>query len=144
MRGPFLWVLTFALFASSAHADALVTTRVIKAGSILQQADLTIVDADIHGALSDPQAVAGQEARQTIYPGRPILPDQIGPPAVVERNQIVGLAFIAGGLAITTEGRALARGGVGDVIRVLNLASRNTVQGQVMPDGTVRVSPPQG
>ena len=110
----------------------------------MQQADLTIVDADIHGALSDPQAVAGQEARQTIYPGRPILPDQIGPPAVVERNQIVGLAFIAGGLAITTEGRALARGGVGDVIRVLNLASRNTVQGQVMPDGTVRVSPPQG
>ena len=144
MRVPYLWVLPFALFAASAHADALITTRVIKAGSILQQADVTIVDADIPGALSDPQAVAGQEARQTIYPVRPILPDQLGPPTAVERNQIVSLAFIAGGLAITTEGRALARGGVGDVIRVLNLASRNTVQGQVMPDGTVRVSPPQG
>jgi flagellar basal body P-ring formation protein FlgA len=144
MRVPCLWVLPFALYTASAHADALITTRVIKAGSILQQADVTIVDADIPGALSDPQAVTGKEAKQTIYPGRPILPDQLGPPTVVERNQIVGLAFIAGGLAITTEGRALARGGVGDVIRVLNLASRNTVQGQVMPDGTVRVSPPQG
>ncbi len=144
MRLQCLWMMPLAFLSLSAHAEAIVTTRVIKAGSVMHLEDLTVVKANIPGALGDPQAVAGQEARQTIYPGRPIRADQIGPPAVIERNQIVGLAFIAGGLAITTEGRALARGGVGDVIRVLNLSSRNTVQGQVMPDGTVRVSPPQG
>lgn len=144
MRGLLGYILPLGLLATAAHADAIVTTRVIKAGTILQLQDLTIVEADIPGAVTDPQFVAGQEARLTLYPGRPIRADQLGPPAVVERNQIVGLAFIAGGLAITTEGRALARGGVGDVIRVLNLSSRNTVQGLVMPDGSVRVGPPQG
>jgi flagellar basal body P-ring formation protein FlgA len=144
MRDWLLSIPPILALAGPAQADAIVTTRVIKAGSILQPADLTVVEADIPGALSDPGAAAGQEARITIYPGRPIRADQLGPPAVIERNQIVGLAFVAGGLAITTEGRALARAGVGDVIRVLNLSSRNTVQGQVMPDGTVRVGPPQG
>jgi flagellar basal body P-ring formation protein FlgA len=49
------------------------------------------------------------------------------------------LRYAAGPLAITTEGRALARGGAGDVIRVLNLSSRNTVTGRVQPDGAVSV-----
>lgn len=144
MRGLKICLLPLCLLTTGAHADALVTTRVIKAGTILQLQDLTIVHADIPGAVTDPQFVAGQEARLTLYPGRPIHANQLGPPAVIERNQVVGLSFIAGGLAITTEGRALARGGVGDVIRVLNLSSRNTVQGLVMPDGSVRVGTPQG
>lgn len=144
MRWAIIGLVFLPAFADAALADALVTTRVIKAGAIIQLDDLTVVEADIPGALTDAQGVAGQEARVAIYPGRPIRADQLGPPAVVDRNQLVSLAYVAGGLAITTEGRALGRGGVGDVIRVLNLSSRSTVQGQVMPDGTVRVSPPQG
>jgi hypothetical protein len=72
---------------------------------------------------------------------RPVRAADLGPPAVVERNQIVGLAYRSGGLAILTEGRALARGGVGDVIRVMNLASRATVTGTIGPDGLVAVGP---
>jgi flagellar basal body P-ring formation protein FlgA len=144
MRWALLGVLILPSLAHGVFADALVTTRVIKAGTIIQPDDLTVVKADIPGAISDLLTVAGQEARVTIYPGRPIRSDQLGPPAVVDRNQVVSLGYIVGGLSITTEGRALARGGVGDVIRVLNLSSRNTVLGQVMPDGSVRVGPPQG
>jgi flagella basal body P-ring formation protein FlgA len=61
---------------------------------------------------------------------------------VVDRNQIIPLAYAAGDLTILTEGRALARGGVGDVIEVMNLSSRNKVLGQIGPDGVVRVGPP--
>ena len=43
------------------------------------------------------------------------------------------------GLRILTEGRALARGGVGDVIRVMNLSSRTTVSGRIAADGSVHV-----
>ena len=35
--------------------------------------------------------------------------------------------------------RALARGGGGDRIRVMNIASRSTVSGVIAPDGTVTV-----
>jgi flagella basal body P-ring formation protein FlgA len=79
----------------------------------------------------------GQEAQVTLYAGRPIRAEDIGPPAIIERNQIVPLAYGSGGLSILTEGRAMARGGAGDVIRVMNLESRTTVTGQIQPDGTV-------
>jgi flagella basal body P-ring formation protein FlgA len=42
-------------------------------------------------------------------------------------------------LRIAADGRALGRGAAGAHIRVMNLASRNTVGGEVQPDGTVHV-----
>ena len=48
-----------------------------------------------------------------IYAGRPVRPGDLGPPALVERNQLVPLVYQPGGLAISTEGRALGRGGGG-------------------------------
>ena len=125
----------------TALADSLVATRTIRAHSVVQADDVTLVAAAIPGALTSPDAALGLEARVAIYAGRPIKSADLGPPALIDRNQIVTLAFQSGGLAILVEGRALARGGVGDVIRVMNLASRSTVSGHVTADGTVRVGP---
>ena len=71
------------------------------------------------------------------------LPDGAEEPQIslVDRNEIVALSFKSGGLAILTEGRALARGGVGDRIRVMNLASRTTVTGTITRPGEVEVRP---
>ena len=137
------WLILCAL-PFPAFADALVTNRIIKAGQVIVAADLSVVDADIPGTATDMSQVVGQEARVALYPGRPIQADQFGPPALVFRNQLVSLSFVTETLAISTEGRALARGGVGDVISVLNLSSRTTVQGRIMPDGSVRVSRNEG
>lgn len=143
MQWHCLW-LSLCLLPAPVWADAFVANRVIRAGDVIRAEDISAVQAEIPQAVAALDLIAGQEARVTLYPGRPIRADQLGAPAVVDRNQIVSLAYLAGGLAITTEGRALTRGGVGDVIRVLNLSSRATLQGQIMPDGSVRVPPPQG
>ncbi|MDO9527451.1 MAG: flagellar basal body P-ring formation chaperone FlgA [Gemmobacter sp.] len=127
--------------AMPAHADTLVATRNLRAQSIIAPGDITIVAADVPGALDDPAQAVGQEVRVSLYAGRPLRPGDIGPPTVVDRNQIVALAYSVGPLTIQTEGRALARGGVGDVIRIMNLASRTTVSGRVLPDGSVAVGP---
>ncbi len=137
------WIV-LCLLPAPALADAYVANRVIRAGDVIRMEDISAVQAEIPQAVSAVDQIAGQEARVTLYPGRPIRADQLGSPAVVDRNQIISLAYQTGNLAITTEGRALSRGGVGDVIRVLNLSSRATLQGQIMPDGSVRVPPPQG
>lgn len=136
--------LVLCLIPLPALADALVTNRIIKAGQVIEAADISVVQADIPGAATDPALVIGQEARVALYPGRPIRDGQFGPPAIVLRNQVVSLSYVTGNLAIITEGRALDRGGVGDVIPVVNLSSRNTVQGRVMPDGSVSVSRSEG
>ena len=137
-----MWRVLILLAAHPACADSLVATRPIRAMSVLGPADVTLVDAEIDGALTDVAAAVGMEARVVIYPGRPIRAADLGPPAIVERNQIVLLTYRTAGLAILTEGRALTRGGVGDVIRVMNLTSRTTVTGQIGPDGMVDMAPP--
>ena len=123
-----------------AAADSIVATRTIRAQTVLSVEDFTLVDADIPGALTDPTAVIGLEARVTLYAGRPIVASDLVSAAVVERNQTVSLVFRSAGLSILTEGRALTRGGVGDQIKVMNLASRTTVTGTIDTDGSVLVN----
>jgi flagella basal body P-ring formation protein FlgA len=123
-----------------AAAESIVATRTIRAQTMLTAEDFTLVDADIPGALTDPVAVVGQEARVTLYAGRPIVASDLVSAALVERNQTVSLVFRSAGLSILTEGRALTRGGVGDQIKVMNLASRLTVTGTIGTDGTVLVN----
>ncbi len=136
-----MWRVLILLFPTAALGDSLVAARVIKAQTPLVAEDVMLVAADIPGALTDPAQAIGQEARVAIYPGRPVLGDSLGPAAMVDRNQIVPLIYQTGGLAIRTEGRALSRGAEGEIIEVMNLASRTKVTGRVGADGGVTVGP---
>ncbi len=121
--------------------DGLIALRTIRATALIGPDDIGPASGPIPGGLHDTRTVIGQEARVIIHAGRPIRPGDIGPPALVERNGSVQLIFRHGGLMIRAEGRALGRAGAGDTVRVMNLASRNTVTGRVMPDGAVMVPP---
>lgn len=135
-----MWRLTLLVFCTGpALADSVVATRTIRAKAVIQSDDLTLVTAVLPGALEDPSEAVGLEARVTIYAGRPIRRADLGPPTVVEHNQLVTLVYQSGGLAIATEGRSLGRASAGETLRVMNLGSRNTVTGRVGPDGTVYV-----
>lgn len=136
-----MWRFLILALPSAALADSLVATRVIKAQETLIAEDVTLVAAEIPGALTDPAQALGQEARVAIYPGRPVLAENLGPATKVERNQIVSLSYTAAGLAIHTEGRALARGSAGDLIEVMNLASKTKITGRIGSDGSVTVGP---
>jgi flagella basal body P-ring formation protein FlgA len=138
MRGRLL-VMLAGILAGPVAAETVVATRTIRPATVLAPGDVATVEAVVPGALSDADAAIGLEARTTLFAGRPIRPTDLGPPTLVERNQIVALAFESGGLAIRAEGRALTRGSRGEVVRVLNLASRQTVTGIVRDDGVVVV-----
>lgn len=125
-----------------AFGESLVATRVIPAQSVLTPEDVTLVAAQIPGALADPGQAVGQAAQRAIYPGRPIRQADLGPPVLVGRNQTVVLRYAAGGLQITAEGRALDRGGAGDVIRVMSRSSKAVLSARIGPDGTLTVEGP--
>lgn len=133
------WLVLSLMMAAPAAAETLVAARTIRAQTILTHADLALIEASVAGTLSAAEDAVGLEARTILYQGRPIRPADIGPPAIVERNAIVTLVFRSGGLTITAEGRAMGRGGAGDQLRVMNLASRTTVTGIVEPDGRIAV-----
>ncbi|WP_170790098.1 flagellar basal body P-ring formation chaperone FlgA [Ruegeria lacuscaerulensis] len=122
-----------------AMADIVVPTRTIRAKEIIAPTDLATKEQDIPGAISSQDVLIGQEARVALYPGRPIRVGDFGPPAIVDRNDLVVLIFDRQPLSITAEGRALGRGAVGDRIRVMNLSSRTTVTGFIRTDGQIEV-----
>ena len=128
-----------AFLASPLHAETIVASRTIRSQTILTVNDVELIDQDIPGTYISTDEVVGMETRVVLYAGRPIRIDDIGPPAIIDRNQIVTLFFTSGGLTIATEARSLARAGIGDRIRVINLTSRSTVNGWVGEDGNVYV-----
>lgn len=134
-----LLLITAMCLSNTAIAQSVVASHAIRAKSIITRADLAIVPEITIGAVQSVDIVIGQEARVNIYPGRPIQLADIGPPAIMERNQIVVMVYNLGGLSITAEGRILDRAGVGERVRVMNMDSRVTVMGTVMPNGTIEV-----
>lgn len=132
--------LALLIFASSAAADVVTPTRTLRPGTLIAVDDLTIKTGEHVGMFDRISDVIGQEARVALYAGRPIPFENIGPPALINRNEIVSLHFRASGLTINTEGRALERGGIGDRVRIMNLTSRATLFGFVQADGSVKVN----
>jgi len=132
-------ILLFILLAGPAAAETVVAARTIQAQTIIVASDLVIQSGTLAGGESDPKLFIGMEARVALYAGRPIRASDVGFPAIVDRNQLIPLVYDANGLIIRTEGRALGRAGVGEVIRVMNMASRNTVSARVGPDGAAYV-----
>lgn len=133
--------LMLMLLPVAACAESVLAAMTIRSGTILTADHLSLSDMTLPGAATDPKALVGMEARVNLYANRPIRPEDVGRPTLIERNAIVALVFATGGLTITTEGRSLGDGAEGDTLRVMNLASRSTVFGTVTPDGSVLVTP---
>ncbi len=133
------FTLAFLSSASLCVAQTIVPSRAIRAGSVISEADLTRLNTKTAGAYDVAEAIIGKEAKVTLYPGRPIQLGQVGPPALLERNQVVKMTFRTGPLSISAEGRVLDRAGLGDRVRVMNMSSRQTVFGTVLANGTIEV-----
>ncbi|PYE84583.1 flagellar basal body P-ring formation chaperone FlgA [Pseudoroseicyclus aestuarii] len=133
--------LLACLCAGPAMADTLVAARTIPAGQVIAEGDLLLRGQEVPGALTDKASAVGQEARVALYAGRPIRAGDLGAPAVVERNETLPLIYENGAITITTEGRALDRAGLGDMLDVMNISSRTTVRARIGPDGGAYVTP---
>ena len=136
----FVFGLVVLLVTGPALADTVVPTRTIRAQQVIGPGDLKLHSIKGAGGFSRIEEVEGLEARVALYPGRPVRPGDVGPPALVDRNQLVALIYDRAGLVIRTEGRVLNRAGVGDLVKVMNMASRATVMGRVQADGSISVS----
>jgi flagellar basal body P-ring formation protein FlgA len=122
-----------ALLAAAvpAAAESLVATRTVRPGEILRPADLRVDPALVSAGLSRPEEAEGLIARRLLVAGRPIQLGDVGPPPMVHRNGPVTLVYRSGGLTITVDGRALEDAALGEPVRALNAASRQTVTGTV-------------
>lgn len=122
----------FSAFIALTGASSMVASEVIRAGDLV-----TPVNASAEAAGAAEDGIFGREAKRTIYAGQPITMDNTRPARLVERNQIVTVKYIQGGLEISTTGRAMGEAALNEPVTVLNLQSRQMVQGIVQENGWV-------
>jgi flagellar basal body P-ring formation protein FlgA len=135
-----LFILLALIWPATTLAEGLLATRTLRPGTVIEAQDIAFGNQPAApGIATLPEEVIGMEPRVTLYAGRAIPLSALTPPAMIERNQLVTLRFARHGLEIQAEGRALARGAEGEVVRVMNLTSRNIVMGQVIAPGLVVV-----
>lgn len=138
----FVVLLLSLLMPLPLSAEMVVAARTLRAGTAITADDLALVrGTPPAGVVASFEDAVDMEARVTLYAGRPIPLGSLTAPALVERNQLVALVFQQGGLEIRAEGRALGRGAEGESVRIMNLASRSTVNGRVAGPGLVVVHP---
>jgi flagella basal body P-ring formation protein FlgA len=122
--------------------ETAVLRRPLQRGEVVQGTDLLVerrprseLDPDITGTVD----VVGLAARRALRPGQPLRRSDLMRPELVHRNDWVTLVYESPGMVITARGKALEAGGEGDVVSVLNVQSKRTVQGTVSGPGRVHV-----
>lgn len=86
------------------------------------------------------EQVAGQQLRRPMAAGMPFVLADLGAPTMVAKNALVTLLLEQPGLALSAQGRALEDAARGGLVPVMNLASRQVVEGVVVAPGQVRVA----
>lgn len=119
-----------------------VLARTVEKGELLAASDFAIEPrsaGSARGAMSA-RAAAGLEAARRLMAGAPVRSADLMRPQKVRRGEAVTISLRAGPLSITTQGRALSGGGIGDPVRVVSLSTNRTLDAVVEGSGRVRIA----
>ncbi len=84
--------------------------------------------------------VVGQELRRPLAVEQGFALVDLGPPSVVQKHALVTLLLDAPGIQLAVQGRALEAAPRGGAVPVMNLVSRNVVEGVAIGPNRVRVA----
>jgi flagella basal body P-ring formation protein FlgA len=81
----------------------------------------------------------GKRMKIPLDMGRPLLKSMVEMPPLVERWKEITIIARVGGVEVTTTGKSLQQGHLGDTIKVQNINSRETIKARVIAKDTVEV-----
>ena len=122
-----------------------VLSRAMNRGDVIGAADVKWMDirADLsrRDIVTDPDQIVGQEPRAPLRAEAPLRASDLRRPVLVERNALVTVALRTPYMSLTTQGKAQEPGGKGDIIHIVNLQSKRTVEAVVEGPNLVSVTP---
>jgi flagellar basal body P-ring formation protein FlgA len=123
--------------------EALVPNRAIAQGEVIRAADLVPARRPKSEAapnvVREPEQAVGMSAKRPLRAGGIIRQSDVAKPEVVARNGAVTISYEVPGVVVSIRGQALEPGTMGDVINVLNVQSKKTLQATVTGPGRVSV-----
>lgn len=118
----------------------------IAKGQIIRDADLTWLKMDRtrvgQTVVQTKDQLIGNEPRRALQAMTLIRETDIRRPVTVAKNTLVTMMVQSAGLSLSATGKALESGATGDVIRVINPASHQTVEATIIDKDRVRVVMP--
>ena len=93
----------------------------------------------VQGMVVDEEELIGMTARRLLVAGRVIKSTEIEAPQIVSRGELVTLSLNHGLMNLATKVKALQSGAKGDLIRVVNIASNQTLQAIITGENAVSV-----
>jgi flagellar basal body P-ring formation protein FlgA len=119
-------------------AEAVIPLRAIAAGEVIKSSDVMIERRPKTEAIAI-EDVLGFAAKRALKPGQVIRAGDVAKQELVGRNETVTIYYEAPGMVLTIRGKALDAGAMGDVVNVLNIQSKRTIQATVSGPGRVNV-----
>lgn len=125
--------------------EAAVLTRAVERNEILRSSDVAVErrpKVEVGNDVASRDRSVGMQVRKQMRAGQALKAADFGKPDLVSRDQGVMLIYEAPGLYLTGRGKALDSGTEGDVVNVVNLQSKRSVQGVVTGPGQVTITAP--
>ncbi|MDR1377303.1 MAG: flagellar basal body P-ring formation chaperone FlgA [Synergistaceae bacterium] len=123
----------------------LVLTRSVKRGEVLKESDFALRQIRVNRAgvyASKPAEALGRSLRKNFSQGEAIPLNSLAEVPIIERGKNVTILARNAGIMVKTKGEALESGGLGDSIKVRNLASKAVLTAVVVANDTVEVKMP--
>jgi flagella basal body P-ring formation protein FlgA len=120
-----------------------VLTARLQKSDIIKKADLDWVNLPqervTDGMVTDVADLIGMSPKRTLQAGQPIRQRDIGQPLMIEKGALVTMQLMSPGLSLSAAGRAIEDGSMGDVVRIINADTHQTVSAEVIGPNQVRV-----
>lgn len=121
-----------------------VLLRTIGRGEIVTEEDIDYISMRTRllrrDTITNVDAVIGMQAKRLLKANAPIRSADLRRPLMVQKNRIVTMVLKTPLMTLTAQGKALQNGSRGDVIKVENAQSTQTVQATVINHNQVVVS----
>lgn len=121
----------------------VVSNRALQRNAIITEEDVRLEKMNVSelpaDVITDDRAVIGMKAKRTIEPNTPMRTAFVEAPPLVKRGDLVTIVAESDTLKITTQGVVTESGRRGDLVRVINAASRQEVYAKVVDGRTVAV-----
>jgi flagella basal body P-ring formation protein FlgA len=141
---PALLLATGSAFAGTVRI--VVPAHDIARGETIGESDLTFSTVDgsalMSGVPTKIDEIKGMQTRRMLSAGQPFRAEDVRRPIVISKGQTVTMQFAAPGVELTSMGRAMSEGGVGDTVTIQNPVSYRMISGTVVAPGTVRATGP--
>ena len=120
-----------------------VIDRRLSRGDIAQKNDIKWIEVrsrDLRrGYIMNEEEIIGMAARRHIRARTPLTKSQMQRPQLIKKGGIVNIALVNGAMRLTTQGRSLENGSLGDIIRIKNIKTKKIIEARVTGTASAKV-----